>query len=324
MTEQVKGLLPWVEKYRPKNLDGVISHSSVIHILKKLVEKEQIPHLLLYGQSGTGKTSCVYAMCKEYYKNDLTMQYHILELNGSDNRGINTVREIIKGFCNTSTEKTKIVILDEVDSMTFDAQFALRRIIEQYTSTTRFCLIGNYVSKIIPALQSRCLVFHLSPLSNDAHKHFLRTIVEMEDLKIEPSALETVLQIAKGDGRKSINLLQSLNMSFSDTMITSEHVYQLSGLPTDSHMKQFIALLNSPKMSFMAKQEKIKKIIDANCLNLTDVINQLCKYVLTKQTCIQLDAIPTVLSKLSNLFLRTSMSHNQDIHIACLVSVFSE
>jgi replication factor C subunit 3/5 len=314
---------PWVEKYRPKNLDSVISHQSVIHILKKLVEKEQIPHLLLYGQSGTGKTSCVYAMCKEYYQNDLTMQYHILELNGSDDRGISTVREIIKEFCSTSTAKTKIVILDEVDSMTFAAQFALRRIIEQYTSTTRFCLIGNYVSKIIPALQSRCLVFHLSPLSNDAHKQFLNTIVDAEGLKMEPDTLETVLQIAKGDGRKSINLLQSLHMAFADKVITSELVYQLSGLPTESHMKQIVGLLNNQKMSFIQKKTQIKQIIDDNCLNFSDVINQLCRFVITRQTTIKRDFIPDILAKLSELYLRNSLSHSPEIHIANLVGVFT-
>ena len=154
--------IPWVEKYRPKNMDGLISHDSIINTIKEFVKQDSLPHLLFYGPPGTGKTSTMVACAKDMYGNKYKMS--VLELNASDERGINVVRNLIKTFCETRSpfdtkDSKKIVLLDEADSMTKDAQNALRRIIEKYSKCIRFCLIYNYVSKIIPALVSRCTRF---------------------------------------------------------------------------------------------------------------------------------------------------------------------
>lgn len=157
--------MPFVEKYRPENLDRIISHVEIVKTIRKFIESKKLPHLLFHGPPGTGKTSCMIAIAKELYGS----QYRnmTLELNASDDRGIGVVRDQIKSFCSTQqlmSKGMKLVILDESDSMTGPAQFALRRIVEKYSKTTRFCFICNFVSKIIPALQSRCTRFRFGPL----------------------------------------------------------------------------------------------------------------------------------------------------------------
>ena len=152
--------LPFVEKYRPNNFEDIISNNENIKILKNMLKLGSLPHLLFHGTSGVGKTSAILALAKELYGNSMNLM--IMKLDASDDRGINSVRDDIKGFAekkNMFQKGTKLIILDEADSMTFDAQFALRRIIEKYSDNTRFCLICNYENKIIPAIRSRCANF---------------------------------------------------------------------------------------------------------------------------------------------------------------------
>jgi len=157
--------LPWVEKYRPNSLDELIAHEEIIQILNKLIDSNKLPHLLFHGPPGTGKTSTIIACAKKMYGSNYASM--ALELNASDDRGIDVVRDQIKEFAGTKklfSSGVKLIILDEADAMTNEAQSALRRVIEKYTSNTRFCLICNYVNKIMPALQSRCTRFRFAPL----------------------------------------------------------------------------------------------------------------------------------------------------------------
>ena len=146
--------LPWIEKYRPNSLDEMIDHSEKINTLKSLIDKNEMTHLLFYGPPGCGKTSLILACAKEMY-GDQYLRY-ILELNASDDRGIDTVRKKIPDFVKTASNKIRLVILDEADALTNDAQSALRRVIEDYSKNSRFCLICNNINKIISGLQSRC------------------------------------------------------------------------------------------------------------------------------------------------------------------------
>ena len=145
--------LPWIEKYRPKNLEHIISNEQNLTILKNMLKGGSLPHLLFHGTSGTGKTSTIMALAKELYQNNISLM--VMKLDASDDRGINSVRDEIKGFAekkNMFQKGVKLIILDEADSMTFDAQFALRRIIEKYSESVRFCLICNYENKIISGI----------------------------------------------------------------------------------------------------------------------------------------------------------------------------
>merc|ERR1719454_2705124 len=151
--------LPWVEKYRPSSLQELVAHEDIVRMIERMMNKGMLPHMLLHGPPGTGKTSTITALARALYKEKFKAM--TLELNASDARGIDVVREQIKTFVSvkqlfSTSNQPKLVILDEADNMTSAAQFALRRMIEQYAPNARFILICNYSSKIIPALQSRC------------------------------------------------------------------------------------------------------------------------------------------------------------------------
>merc|ERR1719476_649399 len=170
-----KEQLPWVEKYRPSSLQELVAHEDITRMIERMMVKKQLPHMLLHGPPGTGKTSTITALAKTMYKEKYKAM--TLELNASDARGIDVVREQIKTFVSvkqlfsaaagSASGQPKLVILDEADNMTNSAQFALRRMIEQYAPNARFIIICNYSSKIIPALQSRCTKLRFAPLSQE-------------------------------------------------------------------------------------------------------------------------------------------------------------
>lgn len=172
--------------------------------------------MLFYGPPGTGKTSTILAVAREMYGKAYNIM--ALELNASDDRGINVVREQIKSFASTQhlvNRGVKLVVLDEADSMTNAAQFALRRIIEKYTRSTRFCLICNYASKIIPALQSRCTRFRFMPLNKEDAMGRLREIAAAEGLDLTDSGVNAITELGRGDMRKCLNIMQSTSMAFT-------------------------------------------------------------------------------------------------------------
>ena len=159
----------WVEKYRPKKLSEVTSQDDTINSLKNAIKTKNIPHLIFFGPSGCGKTSTILALARELYGPEYFFD-RIIELNASDERGINVIREKVKTYAkhavrlNDNIPKFKIIILDEADSMTSDSQFALRRIMEEYSKVTRFCIICNYHNKIIDPIVSRCSLFRFKPI----------------------------------------------------------------------------------------------------------------------------------------------------------------
>ena len=154
--------LPWIEKYRPKNMDEIIDHQLKIQTLRNLMHRNELTHLLFYGAPGLGKTSLALSLARELYGDDYRM--YILELNASDERGIDVVRNKIPHFIQSRSDRIKMVILDEADAMTSEAQNAIRRVMENAIRTSRFVLICNNIKKIIPELQSRCVKMRFAPL----------------------------------------------------------------------------------------------------------------------------------------------------------------
>ena len=258
--------LPFVEKYRPDTLDQIISQDDIIKTLKKFLNKNSLTHLLFYGTAGTGKTTCAKAIANYLYGNHKAG--NILELNASDERGIDIVKEQIKSFCQTLNSFSnftlvnnenenlknnffKLVILDEADMMTTDAQSALRRIMEKYTNNVRFILICNQVHKIHPAVQSRCMRFRFRPIKNEECLNRLKEICKNENVKYDnDNILNTVIQMGDRDMRKMLNLLEATLMSSKkDNIITMNDVYTTAGLPSISEFENILNVIKNKKNS---------------------------------------------------------------------------
>ncbi|KAI8903138.1 P-loop containing nucleoside triphosphate hydrolase protein [Gorgonomyces haynaldii] len=232
---------PWVEKYRPKTLDQITAQQETVQVLMNSLKTENLPHLLFYGPPGTGKTSTCLALCREMYGSEFKSR--VLELNASDERGIDVVRDKIKNFAKLSVKNDKlppykIVILDEADSMTQDAQSALRRTMETYSKITRFCIICNYLSKIIDPLASRCAKFRFQPLQKQESVDRLRYICQMEQIEATDDGLEALVDIAEGDLRQAITLLQSGHSL--NPVLNKQVVYDMTGTIPQSLMDRIM------------------------------------------------------------------------------------
>mmetsp|Transcript_37331 Transcript_37331/g.38013 ORF Transcript_37331/g.38013 Transcript_37331/m.38013 type:complete len:346 (-) Transcript_37331:93-1130(-) len=312
-----KDQLPWVEKYRPNSLSELIAHDEIISILNKLIESHKLPHLLFHGPPGTGKTSTIIACAKKMYGDHYSSM--TLELNASDDRGIDVVRDQIKEFAGTKklfSSGVKLIILDEADAMTQDAQAALRRVIEKYTSNTRFCMICNYVNKITPALQSRCTRFRFAPLKADQIAGRLNHVVQNENVNITENGKEAVLQLAGGDLRRVLNLLQSTNMAYPQ--VDEETVYLTAGAPLPLKMDQLLHCLLTETFE-MAYNAVLQTVTDygyavcdiVSCLSLRVAITDLPDQVTS-----------LLLDRLSTLEHRLSHGVSEKLQVGALVGAF--
>ena len=249
-----------------------------------------------------------------------------MKLDASDDRGINSVRDEIKGFAekvNMFCQGVKLIILDEADSMTFDAQFALRRIIEKYSRTTRFCFICNYENKIIPAIRSRCANFRFSPISPVHIQKKLSFICEKEKLTFNKNVLETISLLSKGDLRKSINFLQSLSLQSSH--LTLELCYKIAGVPSIEEVKDILNTLFNSKIDYNETNKKIDKLIKSQGYSLSIVLKELVSYLLTyKIKDIDTNKLAIYLSEMADLENRVTKSTFGDIYMSGLVGIFKK
>jgi len=244
----------WTEKYRPKSLDDVKGQDEIVKHLKAFVEQKNMPHLLFTGPPGVGKTASALALAREMYGDN--WKHNFLELNASDERGIDVIREKVKEFARTRAigdVPFKIIFLDEADAMTRDAQQALRRIMEQYANITRFILSCNYSSKIIEPIQSRCVVFRFKPLSKEHVYEILENIANSENLELEPGALDVLYEVSEGDMRRAINLLQAASMY--SKKITQDLIYEVASIAKPKEIKEIIEL--AMKGKFKESREKL-------------------------------------------------------------------
>jgi replication factor C subunit 3/5 len=313
--------LPWIEKYRPKSINDIISHDLTIETIKKLLSNKSLPHLLFYGSPGTGKTSTIMALAKEIYGNNIRLM--VMKLDASDDRGINSVREDIKGFAEKSNmfqKGIRLIILDEADSMTYDAQFALRRIIEKYSSTLRFCLICNYENKIIHAIKSRCANFRFNNIDVKHICYKLNQIGILENIKFEPSAINVIAELAHGDLRKAINLLQSIYLQ--NKYITIDLCYKISGIPTKDEIQNIISILTDDNVLFNEAYNIINEIIIDNGYTLSAILKELIIKILNNENIlIKSTKIIVDLSDLENMITKTTI---EQVYISGLVAIFKK
>lgn len=274
--------LLWIERYRPQQMSEIKSQNNIVNSIEKFLVNKNLPHLLFFGSSGSGKTSCIFCACKKLYGDNY--RYMILELNASDNRGIDTVRKQIYEFANTKSminKGIKTIILDEADSMTIMAQNALRKIIEKNSKNVRFCIICNYINKIIPALKSRCIQFRFSPLKYKAKLNILKNILIKEKFNIKEEYLNIIIEIAKGDMRKSINMLQSLSVIYKNSKITEQDIYNYFNLISKKEINFIWNLINDMNIPLIDKINQLEQlIINENDYNLQELLLHLTNKIL--------------------------------------------
>ncbi|KAF8655988.1 hypothetical protein AX16_002848 [Volvariella volvacea WC 439] len=287
-------LQPWVEKYRPQTIDDVSAQDHTVAVLRKTLSSANLPHMLFYGPPGTGKTSTILALARQLFGPD-NFKNRVLELNASDERGISIVREKIKNFARqtpraqavASDGKTypcppyKIIILDEADSMTQDAQGALRRIMEQYARITRFCLVCNYVTRIIEPLASRCSKFRFTPLDSGSSSARLRYIADQEHVSVDQSVIDTLIKSSSGDLRRAITYLQSahrLSMASNPPMpITPRDIQEIAGIVPDEVINSFAATLGVEVENVMDVDEAVAKRANGAFNPINDKVKELIR-----------------------------------------------
>ena len=266
----------WTERYRPKSFNDVKGQEKIVARIKAFVKQKNMPHILFAGPAGVGKTSLILVAAKELYGDNWGA--NILELNASDERGIDIIRNQIKDFARTKAIGNvpfKIAILDEADALTKEAQHALRRTMENYSSTCRFCLIVNYSSKIIDPIQSRCAVFRFKPLDEKEVRAIIKIIEKGEKIRVDDKAINALYEIAQGDVRKIENILQSCASVNSN--ITEESVYEIASAARPKEVKEVLEL--AVKGEFLSARDKLLNVMLEHGLSGLDVIKQIQKEI---------------------------------------------
>ncbi|MBD3206507.1 replication factor C small subunit [Candidatus Bathyarchaeota archaeon] len=272
----------WAEKYRPETLDDMINQKEIVSRLKTFVQEKNLPHLLLVGPAGVGKTTSILALARDLYGPGY--RNFILELNASDERGINVIREKVKNFARTaaiaSPVSFKILIMDEADHLTSDAQHALRRTMEIYTRTCRFCLIGNYSENIIDPIQSRCSVLRYPPLEESDTKRYLRNIADKEGLQLLEEGLDALYQASGGDLRKATNLLQAT--SANGKVVDDTSVYNILGNVSPDKVRSMIQLALDG--NFLQSREALRELLIDRGLAPEDIVRIVYREIMRNTT----------------------------------------
>lgn len=311
--------IPWIEKYRPNTLNDVISHTHIITALKQFVKKGNLPHLILFGPPGTGKTSAITACAKEMYGEDIILM--CIEINASEERGVDVVRSRIMQFVSCQNAKLaqkntlKLVILDEADSMTEDAQIMLRTVMEKFSYTTRFCLICNYLKKIHFSILSRCKQFRFAPLDTHHIKERLKYVCEQEHIDITDEGANEIINKSEGDMRKVLNILQAV--SSTNSQITAENVNTCLCHVTNDEIDDIIDSLvhNDVQTSFGI----INNYIRGDGYSLSEILHDISQKILNVFR--NLDPINPTLKKLSTTKLSQLIENMGKVEYGLLSNV---
>ena len=322
--------IPWIEKYRPLKFDDILYNIDIINVIKNFINNKNIPNLILYGSSGIGKSSIVNIIINSLYINNKDM---VLELNNSDDRGINIIRNIreyarqpsvLSYIKNNNNDLHKLIILDEADSLTYEAQYALRRIIELYSNKIRFCMICNNLSKLDEALISRCNIFKLLSIPENIQLIKLKQICEKENLICEDKYLLDISKSSNGDMRQSINILEYLYLTkINDNIILYNDINNvLSDIIQDDKdilYKQF------DNKEYKIIYKYLMELKNKKNININKIIEIVFEYLLNKLSKIDNNKDKILFSKsiieLSKIEKYVSKDINYDIQILAIISI---
>ena len=262
----------WAEKYRPKKLDDIVDQRDIVERLKSFVKSRNVPHCIFAGPPGTGKTTAALCLARDLYGD--VYREHMMELNASDERGIDVVRETVKTFARTKSIGEipfKIMILDESDNMTSDAQQALRRTMERYTETCRFIMCANYSGKIIEPIQSRCAPFRFTYLPREEHDRYLKEIAAKEKVKLVPEGLDAIFEVCGGDLRRAINTLQSA--ASLGKPVDAKVVYSITGKASPADVQKMLKVAMDG--DFLEARKQLRDMIQKYGVAGSDLIRQI-------------------------------------------------
>ncbi len=268
----------WTEKYRPKSFEEMKGQKEIVEKVKAFVETGSMPHLLFSGPAGVGKTTLSLVVAKQLFGEN--WRQNTLELNASDERGIDVVRVKVKDFARTRAigdVPFKLIYLDESDALTREAQQALRRTMENYTKTCRFILSCNYSSKIIDPIQSRCAVFRFKPLSEDEIFLMIDKVASEEGLSVDNEAKKALYEVCDGDCRRLENIMQSCAVIAKDKVITPELVYSMSSVAKPKEVKEVLSI--AVEGNFLESRKKLLSLMLDYGLSGTDIIKQIQKEI---------------------------------------------
>ena len=307
----------WIEKYRPVKLADIVGQDEIIERLSSYVKTKNIPHLLFTGTAGVGKTTAAVTLAREIFGESWHMNFR--ELNASDERGIEVVRNQIKQFARTTPlgdTGFKILFLDEADALTTDAQAALRRTMESYAQTCRFILSCNYSSKIIDPIQSRCAIYRFKPLSPDAIKEEIRRIAHREGLSVSPDAMDAMVYIARGDMRKAINALQGA--AIINRTIDGKKIYAITSTARPEEIEELLNL--SISGDFDAAESLLSQLMHERGIAPNELINQ-CYRALLKRD-MERGLKVRLIDHLGEADFRLSEGGDSDIQMEALIARF--
>jgi replication factor C small subunit len=262
----------WAEKYRPKTLGDIVNQKEIVERLKSFVKSRNVPHCIFAGPPGTGKTTAALCLTRDLYGG--VYREHIMELNASDERGIDVVRDTVKTFARMKSIGEipfKVMILDEADNMTSDAQQALRRTMERFTETCRFIMCANYSGKIIEPIQSRCAPFRFSYLPKEEHDHYLNEIAEKEGMKLSGEGLEAIFEVCGGDLRRAINTLQA--SASLGKPVDAKVVYSITGRASPADVRKMIKI--AMEGDFIEARKQLRDMIQKYGVAGSDIIRQI-------------------------------------------------
>lgn len=307
----------WAEKYRPSSLSEVINQRHAVDRIRAFVKEKNVPHMLFAGPAGVGKTTTALAVAKDLYGS--LWRGNVLELNASDERGIDVIRNKVKDFARTKTMSNvgyRIIILDEADALTQEAQQALRRTMENYSEVSRFILICNWSSKIIEPIQSRCAVFRFRPLGDADQRKYLERIAKEEKLKVDEAGSAAVIYLAEGDLRKVANTLQSC--ASLGKPITEDVVYEVVSSARPGQVKAMMEL--ALKGRFDESRKILLDMLFKDGLSGQDVIREVHKQVheldLSNQQKVEL------ISKVGEYEYRLTQGANDLVQLEAMLAQF--